>query len=169
MKLRLHHLTALVSGLVFGAGLVISGMTQPKKVLGFLDPFGRFDLSLAFVMAGAIAVYAIADRVRRARAAPLFGARFVVPSDRRIDARLLSGALIFGIGWGLAGYCPGPSLVALAGGGVTTLLFVLAMVAGMFITNLVLSAVDPRDHSAAAGTSPSGSASSGDTPVISTV
>ena len=133
----MNLLAAFLSGLLFGGGLVISGMTQPKKVLGFLDPLGHFDPSLAFVMVGAIAVYALADRVRRARAAPLFGPRFVVPSNRSIDARLFSGALIFGVGWGLAGYCPGPSLVALAGGGVTKLLFVLAMATGMFLTDVL--------------------------------
>jgi uncharacterized protein len=140
MKRRLQHAAALLPGLLFGAGLVVSGMTQPKKVLGFLDPFGQFDASLLFVMVGAIAVYALADRVRRTRRAPLFGPRFVVPANRRIDARLLAGAVIFGVGWGLAGYCPGPSLVALAGASVPTLLFVLAMVAGMFVTERVSAA-----------------------------
>jgi hypothetical protein len=127
-------LSALGSGLLFGAGLIVSGMTLPSKVLGFLDLFGRFDASLAFVMVGAIAVYALADRVRRSRSAPLFAPRFLVPPRRRIDVPLIAGALIFGVGWGLAGYCPGPSLVALAGGGVTTLAFVIAMAVGMFVT-----------------------------------
>ena len=129
-----HHLSALVSGLVFGAGLVISGMTQPQKVLGFLDPFGRFDASLILVMVGAIAVHFIAYRIRNRRAAPVFSAKFLVPTRRDIDAKLLAGAFIFGAGWGLGGYCPGPGIVSLAGGGLAAAAFVGAMLVGMLAT-----------------------------------
>jgi uncharacterized membrane protein YedE/YeeE len=129
-----HNLSALASVLVFGAGLVISGMTQPQKVLGFLDPLGRFDASLIFVMLGAIAVHLIAYRVRARRSAPLFSAKFLVPTRRDIDAKLLAGAFIFGAGWGLGGYCPGPAIVSLAGGGLPALTFVTAMLLGMFVT-----------------------------------
>jgi uncharacterized membrane protein YedE/YeeE len=129
-----HHLSALVAGLVFGAGLVISGMTQPQKVLGFLDPFGRFDASLILVMMGAIAVHFVAYRVRNKRSAPLFSPKFLVPTRRDIDAKLLAGAFIFGAGWGLGGYCPGPGIVSLAGGGLSALAFVSAMVIGMLAT-----------------------------------
>jgi uncharacterized protein len=129
-----HHLSALVSGLVFGAGLVISGMTQPQKVLGFLDPLGRFDASLILVMVGAIAVHLVAYRVRAKRSAPLYSPKFFVPTRRDLDAKLLAGAFIFGVGWGLGGYCPGPGIVSLAGGGVSALAFVSAMLVGMFAT-----------------------------------
>jgi uncharacterized membrane protein YedE/YeeE len=129
-----HHLSALLSGLVFGAGLVLSGMTQPQKVLGFLDPLGRFDASLILVMLGAIAVHFVAYRIRSRRSAPLYSPKFLVPSRRDIDAKLLAGAFIFGAGWGLGGYCPGPGIVSLAGGGLSALAFVSAMVIGMLAT-----------------------------------
>lgn len=129
-----HNLSALAAGLVFGAGLVISGMTKPEKVLGFLDPLGRFDASLIFVMIGAIAIHLIAYRLRARRATPLYGTKFLVPTRRDIDAKLLAGAFIFGIGWGMGGYCPGPGLVSLAGGGLSALTFVSAMLLGMLVT-----------------------------------
>jgi uncharacterized membrane protein YedE/YeeE len=129
-----HHISALASGLLFGAGLVVSGMTQPQKVLGFLDPLGRFDASLMFVMVGAIAVHLIAYRIRARRSAPLYSAKFLVPTRRDIDAKLLAGAFIFGAGWGLGGYCPGPGIVSLAGGGLSALAFVSAMLLGIFAT-----------------------------------
>jgi uncharacterized membrane protein YedE/YeeE len=129
-----HHGSAFAAGLLFGAGLVISGMTQPQKVLGFLDPFGQFDASLMFVMLGAIAVHFIAYRVRARRSAPLYSAKFLVPTRRDIDAKLLAGAFIFGAGWGLGGYCPGPGIVSLAGGGLSALAFVSAMLLGTLAT-----------------------------------
>lgn len=127
-------LSACVAGLLFGVGLIVSGMTKPLKVIGFLDPLGRFDASLIFVMLGAIAVHFVAYRVRAKRSAPLFGPKFLVPTRRDIDAKLLAGAAIFGAGWGLGGYCPGPGLVSLAGGGASALVFVGAMLVGMFTT-----------------------------------
>ena len=129
-----HNLSALIAGLLFGAGLVVSGMTQPKKVLGFLDPFGAFDASLMFVMLGAIALHLIAYRVRSRRSAPLYAEKFLVPTRRDVDTKLLAGAFIFGAGWGLGGYCPGPGIVSLAGGGLAARAFVSAMLLGVYVT-----------------------------------
>jgi uncharacterized membrane protein YedE/YeeE len=136
-RAALHQLAVLASGLLFGTGLVVGGMTQPAKVIGFLDPFGAFDASLLFVMIGAIGVHAFAQRYRRRRTAPLFADHFVVPTRRDIDVKLLVGAALFGAGWGLGGYCPGPAVVSLSGGGLGALAFVAAMLAGMFATTRV--------------------------------
>ncbi|MBS0223837.1 MAG: YeeE/YedE family protein [Proteobacteria bacterium] len=125
----MNIVASLVCGLIFGAGLVISGMTQPPKVLGFLDIFGRWDPTLAFVIAGAIAVAGFA-LVRRARA-PLFAASHLWPTRKDIDRPLVAGAILFGVGWGLVGLCPGPAVVNIASLSPRVLLFVLAMVAGM--------------------------------------
>lgn len=127
-------LVALCTGLLFGAGLVVSGMTQPVKVLGFLDVTGRFDASLMLVMVGAIAVHFLGYRYVRRRSAPMFDDKFQVPTRRDIDAKLIIGALLFGAGWGLGGYCPGPAIVSLPGGGLSALTFVFAMLIGMFAT-----------------------------------
>jgi uncharacterized protein len=124
-------LTAFLAGLLFGAGLILSGMTNPAKVLAFLDVAGQWDPSLAFVLLGAILVAAIGFRAAGRRARPLFGASVRLPGAGRIDARLVAGSLVFGAGWGLVGYCPDPALAALAVGGRPTLIFVAAMVAGM--------------------------------------
>ena len=122
---------AAIAGAMFGAGLLLSGMTRPDKVLGFLDVTGRWDPSLAFVMVGAIGVHAIAYRLIRRRPSPLLDTRFHWPADTAIDRRLLAGAAVFGVGWGLAGFCPGPALVAAATGASSALVFVGAMFAGM--------------------------------------
>lgn len=119
-----------VAGLVFALGLGVAGMTKPAKVLGFLDLFGAWDASLAFVMVGAIAVYAVAFRAVRGRAAPLFDDRFHLPTRKDLDLRLVLGAALFGVGWGLAGYCPGPGLVAAATGSPGGLAFVLGLALG---------------------------------------
>ena len=130
-------ITSLLAGLVFGLGLILSGMADPAKVLGFLDLAGRWDPSLAFVMAGAIAVGLIAFRIADARNVSVLGLPMKLPQDRRtLDRRLIGGALLFGIGWGLAGFCPGPALVALGAGSGQALLFVGAMVAGMLLFEL---------------------------------
>lgn len=123
--------TALVAGLVFGLGLIISGMANPAKVLGFLDLFGRWDPSLALVMGGAVAVSAVAFLVARRRSASLLGSALKLPTARQIDRRLVMGSTLFGIGWGIAGFCPGPALVALGMGQAKALVFVAAMLAGM--------------------------------------
>ena len=125
--------TSFLAGLVFGLGLIVSGMANPAKVLGFLDLGGRWDPSLAFVMAGAIAVGAVAFAVARRRTQSLLGAAMRLPSLQSIDRRLLIGSAVFGIGWGIAGFCPGPALVAVGMGQAKALVFVIAMLAGMGI------------------------------------
>ncbi|NEV02452.1 DUF6691 family protein [Bradyrhizobium uaiense] len=129
-------LASFVCGLIFGAGLLISGMTDPQKVLGFLDLFGAWDATLAFVMAGAVAVAATGFAIARRRAAPAFSARFLWPDRNDIDTPLVGGAILFGIGWGLVGICPGPALVNLAGLSLPIVVFVVAMLAGMIGQNL---------------------------------
>ena len=124
-------LTALVAGLVFGLGLVVSGMANPAKVLGFLDLAGRWDPSLALVMGGAISVGAVGFAIAGRRALTLLGEPMALPKARAIEPRLLAGALLFGIGWGLAGFCPGPAIVALGAVQGKAFLFVAAMLAGM--------------------------------------
>ena len=125
--------SSLLAGLVFGLGLILSGMANPAKVLGFLDLAGRWDPSLAFVMAGAIAIGAVAFRVARTRTSTLQGAPIKLPTAQQIDRRLLAGGLLFGVGWGIAGFCPGPALVALGMGDIKAVVFVCAMLAGMGI------------------------------------
>ena len=122
---------ALLAGAVFGLGLIVSGMANPAKVLGFLDLAGHWDPSLALVMAGAIAVGAVAFKVANPRAVSYLGAEMRLPSASHIDRRLVVGSLLFGIGWGVAGFCPGPALVALGMGEVKALVFVAAMLVGM--------------------------------------
>jgi uncharacterized membrane protein YedE/YeeE len=126
-------LAALGSGALFGAGLAISTMTDRSVVLGFLDVFGDWDPTLAFVMGGAVAVTAIAFRLVLRRVGPVLGGEFHVPANDVIDRRLITGAAIFGIGWGLAGFCPGPALVGAAAGLVDAWIFLPAMVAGSFM------------------------------------
>ncbi|KQY00826.1 transporter [Massilia sp. Root133] len=129
----MNLVTAFLAGLLFGGGLILSGMSNPAKVLALLDVTGAWDPSLLFVMLGAILVAALAFRFARTRVRPLFGSQIRVPGAGRIDAPLVLGSITFGVGWGLVGYCPGPALTALAVGGRSTLLFVAAMVAGMAI------------------------------------
>ena len=124
-------LTALATGLIFGLGLILSGMTDPSKVIGFLDLTGQWDPSLAFVMGGAILVGLVAFQFAKGREKSLLGDLMRLPTARQVDRRLVLGSLAFGIGWGLAGYCPGPALVAVAQGGIQPLIFVAAMLAGM--------------------------------------
>lgn len=127
---------SLLTGLVFGLGLIVSGMANPAKVLGFLDLAGRWDPSLAFVMAGAIAVGLIAFAVARRRTTSYLGVDMQLPQARHIDRRLVGGSVLFGIGWGIAGFCPGPGIVALGMGETKALIFVLAMLAGMGLFEL---------------------------------
>jgi uncharacterized membrane protein YedE/YeeE len=123
--------TSFLSGLVFGIGLIVSGMANPAKILGFLDLFGRWDPSLALVMAGAVTVGVGAFFVAGRRTRSLLGAQMQLPAASRIDARLVGGGLVFGIGWGIAGFCPGPGLVALGMGEAKAAVFVAAMLVGM--------------------------------------
>ncbi|MDE2147309.1 MAG: YeeE/YedE family protein [Burkholderiales bacterium] len=122
---------ALFSGLVFGLGLIASGMTDPGKVQGFLDLFGAWDPSLGLVMGGAVAVAMVAFASAKRRTRSWTGSPIEIPTSRVIDRRLVFGGLLFGAGWGLAGYCPGPALVAASGGSAAAAVFVLAMLAGM--------------------------------------
>jgi uncharacterized membrane protein YedE/YeeE len=128
--------TALLSGLVFGLGLIVSGMANPAKVLGFLDVSGAWDPSLAFVMAGAVGVGLLAFRVARGRHTSLIGAPMALPTQQTVDRRLIVGSVLFGIGWGIAGFCPGPALVALGFGATKAVVFVVAMLAGMLVFEL---------------------------------
>ena len=122
---------SLLAGLVFGLGLIVSGMADPAKVLGFLDLAGAWDPSLAFVMAGAIAVGVLAFAIARKRTVSFLGAAMKLPTSGDIDGRLVIGSVVFGVGWGIAGFCPGPGLVALGIGEVKALVFVVAMLLGM--------------------------------------
>jgi uncharacterized membrane protein YedE/YeeE len=126
-------LTALMSGLLFGLGLIISGMTDPSKVIGFLDLAGDWNPSLAFVMGGAVLVGLAAFRFAANRPKAILGHAMRPPTARHIDRRLVLGGLAFGAGWGLAGYCPGPALASLATGSSEPIIFVIAMLAGMAV------------------------------------
>jgi uncharacterized membrane protein YedE/YeeE len=124
-------LFAFAAGLVFGVGLIVSGMTDPGKVIGFLDAAGNWDPSLAFVMAGAILVGFFAFRIAGRRGRTFLGGVLHLPNRRDIDLRLVGGSVVFGIGWGLAGFCPGPALVSFASGVDQAAVFVAAMLGGM--------------------------------------
>jgi uncharacterized protein len=130
-------LSAFLSGLVFGLGLLVSGMSDPGKVIGFLDVAGSWDPSLAFVMAGAILVAFFAFALARRRARTFFGEALHLPQRSDIDARLLGGSVVFGIGWGLAGFCPGPAIVAFGAGFDKATVFVIAMLAGMLVYRVI--------------------------------
>ncbi|MEZ0311670.1 MAG: DUF6691 family protein [Myxococcota bacterium] len=134
-------LTALLAGLLFGAGLCLSGMTWPSKVVGFLDIAGAWDPSLAFVMAGAVGTYAASAFFIRRRGAPLLADAFEPTPAAKLDPRLLSGAAIFGVGWGLSGYCPGPAFVSIAALAPATLVFIVALVAGMIVAKRARSSL----------------------------
>jgi uncharacterized membrane protein YedE/YeeE len=124
---------AFACGLLFALGLAISGMTHPAKILAFLDFAGVWDPSLACVMAGGVLVNVVLFRVAFRRGSPLLASSFALPDKRAIDGRLVGGAAVFGIGWGLGGFCPGPAVVSLAGGAAPVIVFVVAMLAGMAI------------------------------------
>lgn len=122
-----------ISGALFGAGLLVSGMTDPAKVIGFLSPLEGWNPALLFVMGGAATTYALAFHwIRGRRREPWFDLRFHLPTRRDIDPQLLAGAALFGVGWGLGGFCPGPGLVAAASGSVSAIAFVIAMLVGMY-------------------------------------
>lgn len=128
--------TAFLAGLVFGLGLLLSGMADPAKVLGFLDLAGAWDPSLMFVMGGAVGVGTVAFAFARRRPRSLLGEPMQLPTKTSIDRRLVLGALLFGAGWGLAGFCPGPAVVALGAGEAKAVVFVVAMLAGMGLFEL---------------------------------
>lgn len=133
----LRVLVAVASGLLFGVGLALSGMMDPERVLGFLDLTGAWDPSLAFVLAGAVGVSAAGYALKTRMGQPALAPRFEVPTNRSIDGRLLAGSAIFGIGWGAAGFCPGPALAGMALGLPEVAIFVAAMLAGMLLQQLV--------------------------------
>ena len=137
MRNTLNLVAPLAAGLVFGLGLIAAGMTDPAKVLAFLDLAGAWDPSLALVMGGAIAVALVPFGWARRRGRTLAGEPVQWPAERGIDARLLLGGLLFGIGWGLAGLCPGPAIVALAAGLADVWMFVLAMLAGLLLVDVL--------------------------------
>jgi uncharacterized membrane protein YedE/YeeE len=128
----MQNLISLASGALFGLGLIVSDMVNPARVLGFLDVAGDWDPTLAFVMAGALIPMAIAWRLAAARSTPVCGGSFPARPKPQFDGRLIGGAALFGLGWGLVGFCPGPALTALGTGSMAALTFTVAMVAGMF-------------------------------------
>jgi uncharacterized membrane protein YedE/YeeE len=130
-------LAALASGALFGLGLAVSGMTDPERVLGFLDVAGGFDPSLLFVLSGAVMTTALLFRLVLRRTTPVLASGFRLPSRTDIDARLLGGAALFGVGWGIAGYCPGPALAGLGAGSAEAVWFVPAMITGMLGHRLI--------------------------------
>jgi uncharacterized membrane protein YedE/YeeE len=130
-----------LAGVLFAGGLVISGMTQPSKVIGFLDFGGNWDPSLAFVMLGAISVHALAYRVMAKRKAPILAPTFQIPTRRDIDVRLILGAVLFGVGWGLAGYCPGPAVSSIVAGDPSTLTFFGSLLSTLVVYSLVTGRV----------------------------
>ena len=133
-----HRLSEFGVGLLFGLGLILAGMTDPSKVLGFLDLTGLWDPSLAFVMGGAILVSLGAFALAKKRSQSFLGGAMHMPNRRDIDPRLVTGSLLFGAGWGLAGFCPGPALVSMASGQPKALIFVLAMLAGMAVYEVLM-------------------------------
>ncbi|HSQ94679.1 MAG TPA: YeeE/YedE family protein [Croceibacterium sp.] len=138
-----HALPGLVVGVLFGAGLALSGMTNPARVLGFLDIGGHWDPTLAFVLAAALVPSTLAYLVVRRMKRPVMAEEFCIPQNRTVEARLLTGGALFGIGWGLVGLCPGPALASLVFGAWQIWIFVAAMIAGMWLQRLY---ADLRDH-----------------------
>ena len=134
------NISSIICGIIFSIGLGISGMTQPQKVIGFLDIFGEWNPSLAFVMGGAVFSYlALQLLIQRNFSIPLLGGSFKIPSRKDLDRSLIIGALLFGSGWGLGGYCPGPAITSLGSGSLNALLFVVAMGVGMLLADRVIS------------------------------
>lgn len=132
-----NNIAALVVGVLFATGLGISGMTRPEKVFGFLDVFGRWDATLIFVMAGAVIVHFVAFRFIVRRKSPLFSADWHLPQKTEITFPLIGGSFIFGVGWALAGYCPGPALTSLASFQIRPFIFFVSMILGMFLFRVV--------------------------------
>lgn len=131
-------------GVVFGTGIVVSGMANPAKVINFFDIAGSWDPSLAFVMGGALIVTAVGYRMVFGRARPLFEGRFVLPTARNLDARLIGGSAVFGVGWGIAGFCPGGALPALGTGRIEVILFVAALLGGIFAAKFLQNLSRPK-------------------------
>ena len=149
MSLARRLVPPLVSGTLFGAGLTLSGMTDPARVRSFLDVFGKWDPTLAFVMGGAVLVMAVAWRIRARMAKPLFGEKFSLPDRGDFDPQLLAGSALFGIGWGIAGLCPGPAVASLALSPISVLPFLAAMLAGMAVHSVLPERLLRRQHQGA--------------------
>ena len=149
----MYVFTSLLAGLVFGLGLILSGMANPAKVIGFLDLAGQWDPSLAFVMGGAVAVGLGAFAIAKRRTLSWLGAQMKLPKASPIDRRLIGGGLLFGVGWGIAGFCPGPALVAMGMGETKALVFVGAMLVGMGVFEVLErnGGVAARTHPTKAG------------------
>ena len=137
-------LSALVAGLVFGLGLIFSEMVNPKRVQGFLDIAGNWDPTLVFVMAGALLVAGVGYKLTFLRGRPLFSSSFFVPANRIIDSRLIVGAILFGVGWGLSGLCPGPAIVATSTFNQDIIIFVVAMIGGIKLSEFVQHKISER-------------------------
>jgi uncharacterized membrane protein YedE/YeeE len=133
----MERISEFVIGLLFGLGLILAGMTDPSKVIGFLDLAGAWDPSLAFVMGGAILVGLFAFGAAKRRTTSVFGGAMQLPTSRDIDRRLIAGSLMFGAGWGLAGFCPGPAIVSVGAGNSKAIVFTLAMLLGMVIFEML--------------------------------
>ena len=134
---------ALVAGALFGAGLAVAGMTDPNKVFNFLDLSGRWDPSLALVMASAIPVAALGFMIAGHRSKPVLEQDFKLPGNTRVDARLIAGSALFGVGWGLGGYCPGPAVASLADAGLPLVAFLCAMTVGLFASSKAAGWLEP--------------------------
>lgn len=140
----MNAVSAFVAGLLLGMGLIISGMTDPSKIIGFLDLAGKWDPSIAFAIGGAVLVAFVAFRFARKLTVSFLGAPMHLPAARQVDRQLILGSLAFGVGWGLAGYCPGPAVVALGAGQDKAVVFVIAMIAGMALYEAVDRLLHPR-------------------------
>ena len=140
----MRHVSSYLIGLIFGIGILISGMANPAKVLNFFDVAGNWDPSLMLVMGGALAVTFIGYRIVLRRPAPIIDATFHLPDNPRIDARLLGGAAVFGVGWGIAGFCPGGAIPGLGSGQFEVIVFVAALVAGIFAAKALMALTGAR-------------------------
>ena len=140
----MHLIIVYLIGVIFGTGIVVSGMANPAKVINFFDVAGSWDPSLAFVIGGALVVTAVGYRIVFGRARPLFEGRFVLPTARNLYARLIGGSAVFGVGWGIAGFCPGGALPALGTGRIEVILFVAALIGGIFAAKFLQNLSRPK-------------------------
>lgn len=140
----MHLIFVYLIGVIFGTGIVLSGMANPAKVINFFDVAGSWDPSLAFVMGGALVVTFVGYRIVFGRARPIFEGRFVLPTARNLDARLIGGSAVFGVGWGIAGFCPGGALPALGTGRIEVILFVMALIGGIFAAKFLQNLSRPK-------------------------
>lgn len=140
----MHLIVIYLIGVIFGTGIVLSGMANPAKVINFFDVAGAWDPSLAFVMGGALIVTFVGYRIVFGRERPIFEGRFVLPTARNLDARLIGGSAVFGVGWGIAGFCPGGALPALGTGRIEVILFVIAMLGGIFAAKFLQNLSRPK-------------------------